>query len=84
MRGVVEAGPCVRSLQIDYDDEVEYKGVQCIYDLARAPEKQPFFLTVSFTHPHPPFTAPQEFWDLYQSAEIDMPQIGPMLRISIR
>ena len=60
MRGVVEAGPCVRSLQIDYDDEVEYHGVQKLHDLARTPEDQPFFLTISFTHPHPPFVAPQE------------------------
>ena len=28
MRPVLEAGPCVRSMQIDYDDEVEYKGAQ--------------------------------------------------------
>ena len=78
MRGVVEAGPCIRSLQIDYDDEVEYRGIQCLYDLARAPEKQPFFLTVSFTHPHPPFTAPQRFWDLYKASDIDMPKVDPI------
>ena len=78
MRGVVEAGPCLRSLQIDYDDEVEYRGIQCLYDLARAPEKQPFLLTVSFTHPHPPFTAPQKFWDLYNEADIDMPKVDPI------
>ena len=28
-------GPCVRSLQIDYDDEVEHFAVQRLYDLAR-------------------------------------------------
>ena len=43
MRPVVEAGPCVRSLQIDYDDEVEFRGVQRLYDLARAPQDRPFF-----------------------------------------
>ena len=47
MRAVVDAGVCVRSLQIDYDDEVEHSGVQKIYDLARF-TKDPFFLTVSF------------------------------------
>lgn len=76
MRGVVEAGPCVRSLQIDYDDEVEYHGVQRLYDLARAPDEQPFFLTISFTHPHPPFVAPQKHWDLYRDDEIDMPRVA--------
>ena len=75
MRGVVEAGPCLRSLQIDYDDEVEYRALQKLYDLARAPDEHPFFLTVSFTHPHPPFVAPQQYWDMYESNEIDLPKI---------
>lgn len=75
MRGVVEAGPCVRSLQIDYDDEVEYHGVQRIYDFARAPDDQPFFLTISFTHPHPPFVASQKHWDLYADEDIDLPRV---------
>lgn len=76
MRPVVEAGPCIRSMQIDYDDEVEYRAVQRIYDLARAPEQQPFFLTVSYTHPHPPFVAPQRHWDRYRHEDIDMPRVG--------
>jgi choline-sulfatase len=76
MRPVVEAGPCIRSMQIDYDDEVEYRAVQRIYDLARAPEQQPFFLTVSYTHPHPPFVAPQRHWDRYRHADIDMPRVA--------
>ena len=78
MRGVVEAGPCVRSLQIDYDDEVEYHGVQRLYDLARSPEQRPFFLTVSFTHPHPPFVAAQRYWDLYRDEDIDIPRVAPI------
>ena len=28
MRPVLESGPCVRSMQVDYDDEVEYRGAQ--------------------------------------------------------
>ncbi len=78
MRPIVEAGPCVRSLQIDYDDEVEYHGVQRLYDLARAPANQPFFLTISFTHPHPPFVASQEHWDRYRHEDIDMPRVPPI------
>jgi len=35
MRAVVEAGPCLRSLQIDYDDETAFLANQKIYDLAR-------------------------------------------------
>ena len=78
MRPVLEAGPCVRSMQIDYDDEVEYKGAQCLYDLARAPQDKPFFLTVSYTHPHPPFVAPQKYWDLYRREDIDSPRVPPI------
>ncbi|HEY5637736.1 MAG TPA: choline-sulfatase [Burkholderiales bacterium] len=78
MRPVVESGPCVRSLQIDYDDEVEYHGIQKLYDLARAPAERPFFLTISFTHPHPPFVTSQAHWDLYRDDEIDAPRIAPI------
>ncbi len=76
MRPVLEAGPCVRSLQIDYDDEVEYRGTQKLYDLARAGDsEQPFFLTVSFSHPHPPFVSPQRHWDLYRDEDIAPPRV---------
>ena len=80
MNNVLQAGPCVRSLQMDYDDEVEHFAVQRLYDLAREPEatRKPFFLTVSFSHPHPPFTAGQAHWDRYTDDEIDAPAVPPI------
>lgn len=75
MRGVVEAGLCTRSLQLDYDDEVSYTSVKKIYDYARDTDDRPFFLTSSFTHPHNPFTITQEYWDRYDHDEIDMPAV---------
>jgi choline-sulfatase len=78
IRNVVEAGHCVRSLQMDYDEEVEHHARQAVFDFARAPEGKPFFLTVSFSHPHPPYVAPKAFWDLYDDADIDMPSVPPM------
>jgi len=80
MNNVLQAGPCVRSLQIDYDDEVEHFAVQRLYDLAREPEaaRKPFFLTVSFSHPHPPYTAGQVHWDRYADDEIDDPAVAPI------
>lgn len=78
MRNVVEVGPCARSLQIDYDDEVTYRATQWIYDQVRKNESQPFFLTVSFTSPHDPYVAQQEFWDLYTDDEIDPPEVAPL------
>ena len=76
MKAVIEAGHCQRSLQLDYDDEVEYFAKQKLFDLRRRPTQDPFFFCISFTHPHSPFTAPQNFWDLYQPSDIDMPRVG--------
>jgi choline-sulfatase len=78
MVNVLQAGPCVRSLQMDYDDEVEQLAIQRLYDLAREPQRKPFFLAVSFSHPHPPYTAGQEHWDRYRHEEIDMPAVPPI------
>jgi choline-sulfatase len=78
MGHVVDAGPSLRNMQIDYDEEVAHVAVQRIWDLARADsrgEAAPHFLTVSFTHPHPPFVAPQEHWARYAGVEIDPPRV---------
>ena len=74
MGHVVDAGPCVRNMQIDYDEDVAHVAVQRIYDLARD-RTAPFFLTVSFTHPHPPFVARREEWDRYADVAIDPPAV---------
>jgi len=73
---VIESAPCIRSMQMDYDDEVEYRGIQRLYDLARTPAHLPFFQTISFTHPHHPFTISQDYWDRYRHEDIDMPRVG--------
>jgi len=78
MRPVIEAGPCVRTMQIDYDDEVEFRGAQKLYDLARDSDERPFFLTISFTHPHPPFVTGEEHWGRYRHEKIDMPGVPPI------
>jgi len=78
MRAVIEAGPCLRSLQIDYDDETEFHAQQQLWNLSRGPRDQPFFLTVSFSHPHSPYTASQEHWDRYRHEDIDPPKVGPL------
>jgi choline-sulfatase len=35
---------------------------------------QPWFLCVSYHHPHEPFWPPQDVWDLYEGAEIEVPR----------
>lgn len=78
MQGVIQAGPCVRSLQMDYDDEVEFHALRRIYDLARGGDERPFFLTVSFSHPHPPFTIHSNYWNRYEDREINDPTVAPI------
>jgi choline-sulfatase len=75
---VVDAGQCVRSLQIDYDDEVEHATVQKIHDLARFRNDKPFLLWASFTHPHSPFVTTKDYWGLYDHDAIDMPKVDPV------
>ena len=78
MAPVIESGPCIRTLQMDYDDEVAYNGIQAIYDLARRGSDDPWMLTVSFTHPHSPFVISEEFWNLYDHEKIPLPTVLPL------
>ncbi|MEM7250427.1 MAG: sulfatase-like hydrolase/transferase [Pseudomonadota bacterium] len=41
---------------------------------ARAKTPSPFFLMVSFPDPHHPFTPPGRYWDLYNPAEMTLPE----------
>jgi choline-sulfatase len=73
---ILQAGPCVRSNQLDYDEEVMYKAQQFLYDHVRKPAgSRPFCLTVSLTHPHDPYTIEQEYWDRYEGVDIDLPEV---------
>lgn len=50
---ILQAGPCVRSNQLDYDEEVVYRSLQYLYDHVReGPDARPFCLTVSLTPHH--------------------------------
>lgn len=73
MSSVLQAGPCVRTNQLDFDEEVVFKARQYLYDHVRESDGQPFCLTVSMTHPHDPYTIPKAFWDLYENDAIPMP-----------
>lgn len=73
---ILQAGPCVRSNQLDYDEEVLYKSKQYLYDHVRKPDARPFCLTVSFTHPHDPYTIEDKYWDMYEGVDIDLPVVN--------
>jgi choline-sulfatase len=73
MSSVLQAGPCVRTNQLDFDEEVVFKAQQYLFDHIREDGDQPFCLTVSMTHPHDPYTIPKAFWDLYDDSDIPLP-----------
>jgi choline-sulfatase len=75
MKNVKNAGIAERSLQQDYDEEVAFHATRKIFDWARRPDKKPFLLVASFTHPHDPYVTPRRFWDLYRDEDIDMPRV---------
>ncbi len=75
MLSVVQAGVCVSSNQLDFDEEVGYQSVRHIHRLARREDDRPWFLLASFTHPHDPFAITQAYWDRYNHDEIDMPAV---------
>lgn len=78
MDSVTEAGVAVSTFQHDYDDEVLFCAKRKLLDYARkqahSDQSQPFCMVASFMHPHDPFVARPEWWDLYDPAEIDMPK----------
>ncbi|KAJ8132425.1 hypothetical protein O1611_g1199 [Lasiodiplodia mahajangana] len=73
---ILQAGSCVRSNQLDYDEEVMYKSTQFLFDQVReGPDKRPFCLTLSLTHPHDPYTIEEKYWDLYEGVDITLPKV---------
>jgi len=79
MGSVRDAGTCVRSNQLDFDDEAAFMAERAIFDHARSKDRRPFLLAASFSHPHDPFAIPRQYWDLYRDEDIDMPAPGAAL-----
>jgi choline-sulfatase len=75
MDSVTQAGPCTRTNQIDFDDEVVFHARQKLFDMARAKDRRPFCMVASMTHPHDPYVIPRGYWDRYAGVDIDMPRV---------
>ena len=75
LKNVRDAGIAERSLQQDFDEEVSFHAARKLFDWARAPERRPFLLVASFTHPHDPYATPRRFFERYRDADIDLPRI---------
>ena len=85
MQTVKESGMAQATFQIDYDDEVGFAARRWLFDYARnkaqsntednSQNKQaPFAMVASFIHPHDPYVARPEWWNLYTDDQIDMPE----------
>lgn len=75
MESVLAPARTVASMQTDYDDEVAFRAVRHVYELAREGPERPFLLVVSFTNPHDPWEIPPRYWDLYDPAKIGLPTV---------
>ena len=74
MQTVRNSGMAAATFQIDYDEETAFQARRRIVDFARDRDG-PFCLVASFTHPHDPYVARPEWWNLYDTAEIDLPAL---------
>jgi len=72
MDSVREAGVAATTFQLAYDEEVAFAAKRQIFDYA-CNAVEPFCLVASFIHPHDPYVARKEWWDLYDHESIDMP-----------
>lgn len=72
---VLVSGICERSVQLDFDDLVTYNAIQFLYDQARSTDSRPFFLQVSYTHPHEPYLCRPEHWQRYDDVDISLPDV---------
>jgi choline-sulfatase len=75
MDSVTQAGPCARTNQIDFDDDVVFNARQKLFDMARTRDRRPFCMVASMTHPHDPYVIPHVYWDRYAGVDIDMPRV---------
>ena len=76
---VAGAGVAETTNQMEYDDEVGFLAAQKLYEWSRTstePGARPWCLTVSFSHPHDPYVARRQYWDLYENCQALDPETG--------
>jgi choline-sulfatase len=59
---------------LSYDEETHFRSLEFIRERSRRQTDEPFFLVASYHHPHDPFVVTQELWDLYEGADIPLPE----------
>jgi choline-sulfatase len=76
LSSVLDAGPCVRSNQLDFDDEVAFAAQRSLFSRIRSGDDRPACYVVSFSHPHDPYTITKNWWDSYREQDIPLPEFG--------
>lgn len=72
-RNLWRVGPAWEKAGADddhFDGQVALKAVEVLQRL----KDKPFFLAVGFMKPHLPFSAPQQYWDLYNEQQFSLPE----------
>ena len=59
---------------LSYDEETHFRALEYLRARGRQEEGKPFLLCASYHHPHEPFWPPARYWDLYEGADIDIPE----------
>lgn len=72
MDAVREAGRAATTFQYEYDEETAFFARRKIFDY-KMNDVAPFCMVISLIHPHDPYVARPEWWDLYDHDAIDMP-----------
>jgi choline-sulfatase len=62
-----------------YDEETHFRALEYL----RNGPADPFFLVVSYHHPHDPFQVTQELWDLYEGVDILIPDTPEDVEYSV-
>ena len=69
------SGVCRTSNQLLYDEEAQFRALEYLRYHVMEGAEDPFFLCVSYTHPHESFQITRKYWDLYSDEEAGMPEI---------
>ena len=57
----------------DYDRRITQHAIEWLEQIVREPTGEPWCLHVSYISPHPPFTAPRRFWEMYPLEDMPLP-----------
>jgi choline-sulfatase len=74
MGSVTGAGVAEITNQLEFDDEAAFLAAARLRDLAREQDGRPWLMTIGFTHPHDPYVARPQHWELYADCPALMPE----------